>query len=82
MDVSIRLAKRLHDALGRCTIFEIFNARNSRSMICTAISLATSPAACPPMPSATTNKTAIAIRADREVVFVAGPDHADVVRAE
>jgi len=41
----------------------------------TAISLATSPAACPPMPSATTNP---AVRTNEVTVLIPRPDDADV----
>ncbi len=44
------------DLLARLGRVQVLHARAARaSTICTAISLATSPAACPPMPSATMN---------------------------
>ena len=53
-------------------------ARARAETICTAISLATSPAAWPPIPSATMKMPALVVRVDEEVVLVPGADHADV----
>jgi hypothetical protein len=55
-----------------------FKRASSRETICTAISLATSPAACPPMPSATMKTPALRIGVGEEVVLVPLSDHADV----